>query len=34
MAFKVEFYESDDGKEPIVEFLDSLDDKMAAKLVG
>ncbi len=34
MAFNVEFYESDDGKEPIVEFLDSLDDKMAAKLVG
>ena len=32
--FQVEFYESKDGKQPVVEFLDSLDPKMAAKLVG
>ena len=32
--FQVEFYESKDGKQPVVEFLDSLNPKMAAKLVG
>lgn len=34
MSFKIEFYETEDGKEPVKEFLDSLDDKMAAKLIG
>lgn len=34
MAFEIEFYKMKDGKEPVVDFLDSLDDKMAAKLVG
>ena len=34
MAFEIEFYKTKDGKEPVVDFLDSLDDKMAAKLVG
>ena len=34
MQFQVEFYETEDGKEPVKEFLDSLDDKMAAKLIG
>lgn len=33
MAFEIEFYKTKDGKEPVVDFLDSLDDKMAAKLV-
>ena len=28
------FYSSEDGKEPVADFLDSLDDKMSAKLVG
>ena len=32
--FEIEFYTTEDGKEPIAEFIDSLDDKMAAKLVG
>lgn len=32
--FHVEFYKTEDGKEPVAEFLDSLDDKMAAKLIG
>ena len=32
--FQLEFYESDDGKQPVSDFLDSLDVKMAAKLVG
>lgn len=32
--FRIEFYETEDGKQPIIEFLDSLDNKMAAKLVG
>ena len=27
-------YETEDGKEPVAEFLDSLDPKMNAKLVG
>ena len=34
MIYNVEFYKTKDGKEPVAEFLDSLDDKMAAKLVG
>ena len=34
MAFEIEFYKTKDGKEPVADFLDSLDDKMAAKLVG
>ncbi|MCR5530111.1 MAG: type II toxin-antitoxin system RelE/ParE family toxin [Saccharofermentans sp.] len=34
MGFEIEFYSTSDGKEPIADFLDSLDVKMAAKLVG
>ena len=34
MKFEIEFYKTAKGKEPIVEFLDSLDNKMAAKMVG
>ena len=34
MAFEIEFYSSEDGMEPVAEFLDSLDSKMSAKLVG
>jgi len=34
MAFEVEFYYSEDGKEPVTDFLDSIDDKMSAKLIG
>ena len=34
MAFEIEFYSSEDGSEPVAEFLDSLDPKMSAKLVG
>ena len=34
MQFRVEFYETEDGKTPVVEFLDSLEDKMNAKMVG
>lgn len=34
MKFEVEFYKTENGKEPIAEFLDSLGNKMAAKLVG
>lgn len=32
--FEVEFYSIKDGREPVAEFIDSLDSKMAAKLVG
>ena len=32
--FELELYSTEDGKEPVAEFLDSLDDKMNAKLVG
>ena len=32
--FILEFYETEDGKKPVEEFLDSLNDKMAAKMVG
>lgn len=34
MQFHVEFYETEDGKIPVAEFLDSLEDKMNAKMVG
>ena len=32
--FEVEFYTTKNGKEPVAEFLDSLDCKMNAKLLG
>lgn len=32
--FYLEFYKTEDGKEPVENFLDSLDDKMTAKLIG
>ena len=32
--FEVELYETEDGKEPVADFLDSLEPKMNAKLVG
>lgn len=32
--FQLEFYETEDGKTPVSDFLDSLDDKMSAKLIG
>lgn len=32
--FDLVLYETEDGKEPVAEFLDSLDQKMSAKLVG
>ena len=32
--FQPEFYESEDGKHPISDILDSLDGKMAAKMIG
>ncbi len=32
--FNVEFYETVDGKQPVVEFLDSLEVKMTAKIVS
>ena len=32
--FELELYASEDGKEPVAEFLDSLDHKMNAKLIG
>lgn len=32
--FHLEFYKTEDEKEPVADFLDSLDDKMAAKLIG
>ena len=34
MAFEIEFYSTEDGREPVADFLDSLDPKMSAKLVG
>lgn len=34
MSFCLEFYETDNGAKPVEEFLDSLDNKMAAKLIG
>ena len=32
--FQLEFYETEDGKHPVQDFLDSLDNKMAAKLIA
>lgn len=32
--FELEFYTTDDGKEPVADFLDSLDHKMNAKLIS
>ena len=32
--YKVELYETIDGKTPVEDFIDSLDNKMAAKMVG
>ena len=32
--FQVEFYETEDHKTPVSDFLDSLDAKMSAKMVG
>lgn len=32
--FQLEFYETEDGEKPVEEFIDSLDGKMAAKLVS
>ena len=32
--FELELYETEDGKEPVADFLDSLDNKMNAKLVA
>ena len=34
MQFHVEFYETEDGRTPTQEFLDSLEPKMSAKMVG
>ena len=34
MQFQVEFYEMEDGRIPTQEFLDSLEPKMNAKMVG
>jgi phage-related protein len=33
-VFELELYETEDGKEPVAEFLDSLAPKMSAKLIG
>lgn len=32
--FHIEFYETEDGKQPVSDFLDSLDSKMAAKMIS
>ena len=32
--YELEFYTTDDGKEPVEKFLDSLDYKMNAKIIG
>lgn len=34
MNFEVEFYETEDGKQPIEDFLSSLEPKMRAKMVS
>lgn len=34
IKFEVLFFEEDNGKVPVEEFLDGLDKKMRAKLVG
>jgi phage-related protein len=33
-SFVVEFYETEDGKKPVEDFLDSLDNKIASKMLG
>lgn len=33
-VFELELYETEDGKEPVADFLDSLEPKMNAKLVS
>ena len=33
-VFELEFYKTEDGKEPVEEFLDSLENKMSAKMIG
>lgn len=32
--FQLEFYETEDGKQPVSDFLDSLNVKMSAKMTG
>ena len=32
--FQLELYETENGERPVSDFLDSLDNKMAAKLIG
>ena len=32
--FQLELYETENGEQPVSDFLDSLDNKMAAKLIG
>ena len=32
--FQLTFYETEDGKQPVTDFLDSLEPKMTAKLIG
>ena len=34
IMFHFEFYETEDGKQPVSDFLDSLDAKMAAKMIS
>ena len=34
MQFQVEFYDTEDGRTPTQEFLDSLEPRMNAKMVG
>ncbi|MBR1685222.1 MAG: type II toxin-antitoxin system RelE/ParE family toxin [Clostridia bacterium] len=34
MQFQVEFYETEEGRIPTQDFLDSLEPKMSAKMVG
>ena len=34
IMFHIEFYETEDGKQPVSDFLDSLDAKMAAKMIS
>lgn len=33
MMFNIEFFETDDGKKPVREFLQSLDARMEAKVI-
>ena len=34
IMFHIEFYETEDGKQPVSDFLDSLDAKMTAKMIS